>query len=89
MSSEQQTLDGETPPRNHLKSSPVRRDEGGKPVEMPRNSRREWYCSECGARVTLAPGAEDDDDGDDKGDEYGHRAKCSHRIAWRKERGIQ
>lgn len=41
----------------------------------------EWYCSECGSRVTISP---PEDDGDEL-NEYGHGPECAHRVAWRKD----
>lgn len=67
MSGKQQTLDGHVAPKRHL--SP--KSPGGGSVGEAKKS-CEWFCTLCGARVTVSP--------TDVRKEYGHRGGCNQRI---------
>lgn len=67
MSTSQQTLDGIARP-GHLAKTPARR-RGSK---LTADGDREWWCVECGRRVTEAR---------ERDVEYGHAASCEHSIA--------
>lgn len=67
MSSKQQTLDGSTAPKQHLSSTPT-----CAAAALDARKDCEWYCGDCGARVTISP--------TDGSKEYGHRGECGHRL---------
>lgn len=67
----QERLDGALPPKPHLQTRPLIRDNGRKSSNQDAEKDLEWYCGACGARVTLSPTSSA---------EYGHALDCDHRV---------
>ncbi len=82
MSSQQTQLDGTTPPADHLKAT-----HNGNSSNLPAEKPNEWFCRECGNRITISP---------DGTTEYGHarrdddqsgKTQCSHWIGHKRGGG--
>lgn len=68
MSSKQQTLTGETAPKSHLTLERSEKGTAGYGVDAERN---EFWCTDCGYRVTLSG---------QSSKEYGHDADCPYSV---------